>query len=142
MSRSWSPSPPFVGYEICSWHSIIRSPIAPRPCLVTLSFLNYLRRILVVSEPNKLGMSQVIRSRPFQKLNFRDHLRPYPNTFLHFLRSEALTPPAGGRFGKVCERAFWSSQMFEPLENFTACCRHESGPHACGIDEFFAAVEA
>jgi hypothetical protein len=142
MSRSWSPSPPFAGYEICSWHSIIRSPVAPRPCLGTLSFLNYLRRILVVSEPNKFGMSEMIRSGPFQKLNLCDHLRSHPNTFLYLLRSEALTPAAGGRFGKVDERTFWSSQTFEPLEDFTACCRHESGPHACGTDEVFAAVEA
>jgi hypothetical protein len=44
MSRAWSLSPPFVGYEICPWHSIILSPTTPEACLVTLSFLNYLRR--------------------------------------------------------------------------------------------------
>jgi hypothetical protein len=72
-----------------------------RPCLVTLSFLNYLRGFLVVSDPDKFGMSQMIRSGPFHKLNLCENLRSHPNTFLHLPRSEALTPPAGGRFGKV-----------------------------------------
>jgi hypothetical protein len=123
MSRSRSLSTPFVGYEICSWHSIIRSPNTQGPCLVTLSFLNYLRWILVVSETDKFGMSQMISSGPFQKLNLRDNLRPHPNTFLHLLRSEALTPPADGRFGKIGERAFRGSQMFDRLEHFPPCRR-------------------
>jgi hypothetical protein len=45
-----------------------------RPYLVTLSFLNYLRGFLVVSDPNKFGMSQMISSGPFHKLNLCDNL--------------------------------------------------------------------
>jgi hypothetical protein len=45
-----------------------------RPCLVTLSFLNYLRGFLVVSDPNKFGMSQMSSSGPFHKLNLCDNL--------------------------------------------------------------------
>ena len=40
-------------------------------------------------------------SRPFQKLNLCDQLGPHPNTSLHLPGSEALTPPAGLRFGKL-----------------------------------------
>ncbi len=32
--------------------------------------------------------------------------------------------------------------MFEPLEHFTPCRRHESGPHARRIDQVGSAVEA
>jgi hypothetical protein len=84
----------------------------------------------------------MIRSGPFQKLNLRDHLRSHPNTFLHLLRSEALTPPPGHRFGKVGERAFCGSEMVEPLEHLTPCRRHEPGPHARRINKILAAVKA
>ena len=77
----------------------------PAPCIVTLSFLNHLRRILIVSEPDKFGMSQMISPGPFQKLNLRDHLRQYPNTLLHLLRSKPLTLAAGRRFREIDERA-------------------------------------
>jgi hypothetical protein len=35
--------------------------------IVTLSFLNHLRRILIVSLADKFGMSQMISPGPFQK---------------------------------------------------------------------------
>jgi hypothetical protein len=57
-------------------------------------------------------------SRPFQELNLRDKLGSHPNTSLHLPGSEALTPPAGIRFGKIDERAFRRSQVFDPFEDF------------------------
>jgi hypothetical protein len=69
---------------MCSWQQIIRGPKTPKWCIVTLSFLNYLRSRLIFSKPHELGRLQVIRPCPFQKLDLRDHLRSHPNTFFVF----------------------------------------------------------
>jgi len=52
-----------------------------------LCFPDRLQGIFVVSQSNKLGMSQVVRPGPLQELDPCDHLRARPNTFLHFLGS-------------------------------------------------------
>jgi hypothetical protein len=57
----------------------------------------------------------MVGSRPFQKPNICDHLGSHPNRTLHLLGSEALTPPAGDRFGKIDERASRRSQVLESL---------------------------
>ena len=46
-------------------------------------------------------MSQVIGAGPFPELNLCDDLWAHSNRFLHFLRSESLTPSAGRWLGKV-----------------------------------------
>jgi hypothetical protein len=84
---------------MCSWQQIIRDPKTPKLCIATLSFLNHLRRRLIVSQPDKFGMSQMIRPGPLQKP--RNHLRPHPNTFLHLLCGEPLAPSAGDRFRQI-----------------------------------------
>jgi hypothetical protein len=65
-----------------------------------VGFPNHLRRILVFSESDELGMSQVVGAGPLQELDSCNQLRAHPNTLLHLLRSEPLAPSASGRFGK------------------------------------------
>jgi hypothetical protein len=142
MSSYGSPSRFFVGYEMCSWQQIMLNPKTPRLCIATLSFLNHLRRHLIFSQPYKFGMPQMIRPRPFQKLDPRDHLRPHPNTFLHLLRSESLAPPAGDRLRQINEGAVRDFQMLQPLEDRTPGRRNQAGPHPSCIDKVLAAVES
>ena len=49
--------------------------ITPADCL---SFLNNPPRIFVISQRNKFGMTQMIRTGPFEEINPRDGFRPRP----------------------------------------------------------------
>ena len=107
-----------------------------------LRFPNDLRGIFVVSESNELRMSQVVSAGPLQELDLRDYLRTQPNTFLHFLRSKPLTPPASGQLRKVSERAFGRLQVFNPFEDLASCCRDQASPHSGCVNEVLSTVEA
>jgi hypothetical protein len=49
-------------------------------------FFDYIPGFLILPQPNKLRMPQVILSRPLKKTDLRDYLRSNPNTFLHLFR--------------------------------------------------------
>src|ERR1700733_16209184 len=87
-------------------------------------------------------MSQVISAGPLQELDRCDYLRTQPNTFLHFLRSKALTPPASGQLRKVGERAFRRIQVFNPFEDLASRCRDKASPHSGCVNEVLSTVEA
>ena len=91
---------------------------------------------------NELCMSQVIGPGPLQELNLCDNLWTHPNTFLHFLRSESLTPSAGRWLGKVREGTSERLQMSNAFEDFAPRCWDEAGPHPGCIDEVLPTIEA
>ena len=95
---------------------VCSSYLIPQPGV--LDFSNHLRRIFVLSESHELGMSQVIGPSPLQELDLCDYFRTQPNIILHFLRSKALIPPAGGQLREVSERAFRRLQVCNPFEDF------------------------
>ena len=84
----------------------------------------------------------MIGTSPLQELDLCDYLRTQPNTFLHFLRSKPLTPPASGQLRKVSERAFRRLQVFNPFEDLASCCRDEASPHSGCVNEILSTVEA
>jgi hypothetical protein len=71
----------------------------------------------------------------------RDRLGANPNPFLHFLRSEPLSPSTGGRLGKIRKRTLRSLQVLDPFEYLASCNRNQAGPHPGGVDEVLTTVE-
>src|SRR5271169_3572080 len=86
-------------------------------------------------------MSEMIGPGPLQELDLCNGLWPEPNTLLHFLRGESLTPATCGQLRKVCEGTLRGLQVLDPLEYLTSSRRHQARPHARRVDKILAPVE-
>jgi len=70
-----------------------------------LCFPYHLTRVLILAQPNKFRVPQVIRTRPLQKLDLRYGFRPEPDALQHLLLPSTPVPifpalsPAGSRMG-------------------------------------------
>src|ERR1700722_11148433 len=78
-----------------------------------LGFSNDLSRILVIAQGNKLGVPQLVGSRPLREIDAHHDLGSYPYARFHFLGSQPLTPPPWRRLGQIGE---WASRGFQPLD--------------------------
>jgi hypothetical protein len=87
-------------------------------------------------------MSQLIGPSPLQELDLRDYLRTQPNTFLHFVGSEPLTPSTGGQLREVGEGAKGHLGVFSnSLEDLASRRRHQACPHPGCVNEVLPTVE-
>jgi hypothetical protein len=55
-------------------------------------FFDHAPRVLVVPQACELRMPEMVRIRPFQKLNLRHDLGPNPGAFLHLIGGQSLAP--------------------------------------------------
>ncbi len=53
-------------------------------------------RVLLVSQSNKLGVSQVFAFRPFHELKLSNHFKTNPATLAHLLGNQSGSPTFSG----------------------------------------------
>jgi len=63
-------------------------------------------------------MPEMVCIGPFEKLNLSNDLGTYPNTFLHFLSGQSLSPSRFPSFRQVYEGTLWCDQRTQLFQKF------------------------
>src|ERR1035441_3837859 len=84
----------------------------------------------------------MIAPRPFPKLYLGDHRWLHPDTFLHLLSREPVTPAAHTGLWEVRKRAVGGLKVANSLKHTAPRGRYEANSHAAGVHEVLATVEA
>jgi hypothetical protein len=110
------------------------------PPSTILVFPDYAAGILVFTQANEFGMSEVSFRRPFDELELSDKFWCEPSAIFHFFCRESL-PPTSGRFlRKIHERAVVDLQAREFCCELGSGVRREAIASLRSVDQCIAAV--